>query len=1334
MAPNMCVGIGTVPEYHIGDDWQSYSERLDQFFIANFVEEDRKVAVLITVIGASAYATLREICDPILSNAVKYDKLCDILSKQFAPKVAVFRERSVFYQLMQEQNESVNDWYVRVKKGAMKCKFGNTLVDVLRDKFVTGLIKGPIADRVCEEEPSKLLVDLVDIALKKEAVVVQTQSQTTINHVGRVNKKRFGKQSSSHKPSSKSKTETVKEEKGTKNGSANQGNVACFHCGKKNHNFADCRYRSYNCKNCNKIGHLAVICKSNTNVNNVEVEQPFNEFNLFNIKNGQVSNDVNCPPELINLKINNNLIQMEIDSGAAASVITEQFFYDRLSNCKLKHTYKKLNFFDGTSIQPVGQFTAKVEFNNQVVDCEFIVVKSTGNPYPLCGRNLLSKLGISWVQLNSIQDNKKARDLNELLIEYKDLFSGKLGEYAHMEVHLELNSDIQPIFHKHRCIPFAHKLAVEKELQRLEDSGVIKKSELCQWGTPLVPVLKPDGSIRLCADYKATLNRYIKDIHYPFPRIEDLFATVQGGQTFSKLDFSNAYNQLKVDSETSKLLAWSTHKGTYEVLRLPYGIKPATAIFQREVEKIFKDCAFTANLLDDIVVTGRNDEEHFKNLAEVFKRCKRAGFQFNRSKCQFFQPSIKYLGHIIDKDGLRKDPEKVNCISKIARPQNVTELKSFLGMINYYGKFVKNLAKILAPLHNLLKKSNAFVWSKICDKAFNSIKTILMSEQVLTHYNPDLPIVLTCDASNNGLGAVLSHVLSDNTEKPINFASRALSSAEKNYSTTHKEALAVVWGVTKNYQYLKGREFIIRSDHKPLMTLLGEDKVIPKMASGRVQRWAFFLSGFKYKIEFIKGTNNTAADSLSRISNSNCNFTTKDDLVDQAVDVINWVDRFVPVDYLQIRAETSRDPTIKKVINYMNTHWPKEVTEDVKPFYNRRDELVYESKILMWGYRIIIPSCLTSILLKELHGSHMGIVKMKSLARSYFWWPSLDLDIETLAKNCAVCVTFRPEPAKTMLTKWPQSTRVFERIHADYAGPINNKMYLILTDSFSKWPEIFEVSKADTHNTIEKLKETFSRYGLPDTIVTDNGTPFTSGEFSEFCELNSIKHLTSPPWHPSSNGAAENAVKSFKIGFGKILMNKSEYSTDSAINKYLFYYRNAIHSTTGCTPSKLMFGREANIRLNKIKPKPHSYTAIDRQIRNYKGSISNKVFNKNDAVFIRDYSKPNKKGWKTCIIDEIVGNNIYICKEQLTNRYFKRHADQIVKAGTFYKNAEDLISEPEQTVECNSPTQVVETDVPKEINSSDKPKLNDNSLAEEDDVVLATPIGVTMIHIQFSMR
>jgi len=178
-------------------------------------------------------------------------------------------------------------------------------------------------------------------------------------------------------------------------------------------------------------------------------------------------------------------------------------------------------------------------------------------------------------------------------------------------------------------------------------------------------VLKPNGEIRLCTNYKTIINKHIKDVHYPFPKIEELFASVQGGDKFSKLDFKNACNQLKVDSQTSKLLAWSTHKGVYEVLRLPYGVKPVTAIFQREVVKTFKNCPFTANLLDELIVTDRNDSEHLENLKEVFKRCKEAGFQLNKEKCEFLRTQVEYLGHVIDKDGLRTSEKKVACISKM---------------------------------------------------------------------------------------------------------------------------------------------------------------------------------------------------------------------------------------------------------------------------------------------------------------------------------------------------------------------------------------------------------------------------------------------------------------------------------------------------------------------------------------------------------------------------------------------------------------------------------------------------------------------------------------------
>jgi len=367
------------------------------------------------------------------------------------------------------------------------------------------------------------------------------------------------------------------------------------------------------------VGHLATICKNKKLIGNVEVMSDdcmdyVDEFNLFKIKpDTKPFQDAHVPPELLAVEVNNKNLNMEIDSGAARSVLTESVFKEKWPDIKLNKVDTKLNFFDGTSLKPIGEFNARIKYKDKSVSIKLLVVKSSLNYYPLFGRDLMKLFNISLVQncknINSVESIQNEK-VNQLVNEFNDIFDNRLGEYKNFEIHLELNSDVNPIFCKHRAIPFAYKIAVEKELDKLEKAGVIRKSENCQWGTPLVPVLKPNGELRLCTDYKTTINKYIKDVHYPFPRIEELFASVQGGEKFSKLDFKNAYNQLKVDSQTSKLLAWSTHKGVYEVLRLPYGVKPATSIFQREVEKVFKNCPFTANLLDDLIVTGRNDDEH----------------------------------------------------------------------------------------------------------------------------------------------------------------------------------------------------------------------------------------------------------------------------------------------------------------------------------------------------------------------------------------------------------------------------------------------------------------------------------------------------------------------------------------------------------------------------------------------------------------------------------------------------------------------------------------------------------------------------------------------------
>ena len=267
--------------------------------------------------------------------------------------------------------------------------------------------------------------------------------------------------------------------------------------------------------------------------------------------------------------------------------------------------------------------------------------------------------------------------------------------------------------------------------------------------------------------------------------------------------------------------------------------------------------------IDDILVTGSSEQEHLDNLAQVLQRLEAAGMRLKKEKCEFLVPAVAYLGHVISAEGLRTSDVKVKAIVDAPAPRNVTELRSFLGLVNYYGKFLPDLATTLSPLYSLLQKQKRWTWGQRQKDAFKSVKDLLMSSRVLVHFDDSLPLVLACDASPYGLGAVLSHRMPDGTERPVGFSSRTLAKAEQNYSQLDKEALAIVFGVKKYHQYLYGRQFEIKTDHKPLTHIFSESRAIPAMASGRIQRWALTLGAYNYTIQYKEGRENANSDALS---------------------------------------------------------------------------------------------------------------------------------------------------------------------------------------------------------------------------------------------------------------------------------------------------------------------------------------------------------------------------------------------------------------------------------------------------------------------------------------
>lgn len=426
------------------------------------------------------------------------------------------------------------------------------------------------------------------------------------------------------------------------------------------------------------------------------------------------------------------------------------------------------------------------------------------------------------------------------------------------------------------------------------------------------------------------------------------------------------------------------------------------------------------------------------------------------------------------------------------------------------------------------------------------------------------------------------------------------------------------------------------------------------MAAGRLQRWSLFLSNFNYNFKYIKGIENVKADALSRLPLEIAESNAEED--DQ--DYLHFLEQSIPMDVNSIRSETRRDPVLGKIVNFIRYGFPESNDDsELQPYFSRKDELTVDNGVIMWGYRVIIPSKLRLRLLKELHSAHEGIVKMKSNARAYFWWPKLDVDIEQVVKLCEVCLSVRPELPKSKIIPCKKGSYFFERVHADFLGPFHNKMILIISDTYSKWLEAFIMRKTDANSTIEKFRECFARFGFPKVVVTDNGPQFTSGEFSQFLSNCGIQHWSSPPYHPQTNGFAENSVKNFKNGITKLIRDSknTNCSFETLMNRYLYSCRNSVHVSTGVTPSSLVFKTKVRTRLDILNTKSNSSKIeMEQEGRDERFVVGEKVY-------CRDYRNPNRKAWKCCIIDEVINDRMYLCKLIDEQVIWKRHLNQIMR-------------------------------------------------------------------------
>lgn len=565
----------------------------------------------------------------------------------------------------------------------------------------------------------------------------------------------------------------------------------------------------------------------------------------------------------------------------------------------------------------------------------------------------------------------------------------------------------------------------------------------------------------------------------------------------------------------------------------------------------------------------------------------------------------------------------------------------------------------------------------------------MASDNVLAHYDPEATLILTVDASPTGLGAVLSQVGLDNIERPVSYASRTLTPAEKQYAQIQREATAIIFGVRRFHQYLFGRSvpFVLRTDQKPLLSIFGPHRGIPEVSANRLQRYAIFLSAYNYTIEYVRSSNNSA-DYLSRAPLPGDQLSLaaagqggarggSSDQYSGSVDSASYVNFVLegdwPVTSQDLRRETCGDRVLSKVKEYVLNGWPRTINDaELKPYFNCRLQLSFENDYVTRGHKVVIPSTLRETICKELHSSHFGIVKMKAEARKRLWFPGIDATLERLAAGCPVCAALRPAPPHAPLAPWPHPPEPFDRIHVDFLGPFHSQMYLIIVDAYSKWVECYIMSsKYGSQAVVSRLCDFMSRVGIPRNLVSDNGSSFTSEEFNNFCKLNGIKHLYSPAYHPSSNGQAESMVKVVKKGLKSIILTTSNKKIlQERIAKFLFDYRNSVNSTTGKSPAELVYGKPLRSRLDLLRRKESTPESNDLsktigknqylQGRQYKG-INRPDLKENEAVWVTKNITNQKFVWMEGLIRKKVGSVLYLVHIPSLNCEVTRHIDQIRK-------------------------------------------------------------------------
>ncbi|XP_053400458.1 uncharacterized protein K02A2.6-like [Mercenaria mercenaria] len=661
-------------------------------------------------------------------------------------------------------------------------------------------------------------------------------------------------------------------------------------------------------------------------------------------------------------------------------------------------------YIDTCTHEPSAQ-TKYVEFH--VVD--------TQSP-PLFGFQTSIDFGL--VKLaHAVTSNYVSSPLNKtaVLNEYSQVFKGIGSIPGQCSIYLK------HVVHPPRRIPVALRDKCKKELDKMEKLGVITKvSEPTEWVYSMVTVQKKSGDLRIVLD-PGDLNRNIQRPYHPTKTLDDILPQLNGATFFTKLDARSGYWAMHLTEKSSMLTTFNTIFGRYRYLRLPMGISSAMDLFQKKIDEIFEGLPGVAAIVDDILVYGKTREEHDANLRAVLQRSLEQGIRLNPDKLEVGQSQISYFGHVISKQGLSPDPDKVSAIREMPIPENRSQLETVLGMSQYLARYAPRLSEVTLPLRELLAKDVEFLWGESQQQAYDQMIDIITQAPVLAFYDPAKPLELQTDASRSGLGATLLQ-----EGRPIGYASKSLTPSQMNYAMIELECLGLVFGLKKFHQWVYGKKVKVVTDHLPLIAICKK----PLFAAPvRLQRLLLNISQYDIDVTYRQGTQIPLPDTLSR-------FPVKD-------------------------TDPSLTETVEVQVNM------------VKEAY--RDELTVMDGVIMKGHKIVIPKSLRADLLSKLHSSsHMGIEKTISRASDIVFWPRITQEIKDLVLKCPVCLQHRDSNQKEPLVYTQVPEYPWQVVGTDLFE-FNGKDFLIVADHYSHYFEVKELPNCRSSTVISRLKGIFAR-------------------------------------------------------------------------------------------------------------------------------------------------------------------------------------------------------------------------------------------------------------------